>query len=306
MGTTLQPASGELHLLSATTAFRPHSVGCRTHRPPRRNSASWVERRRANRSVSTVARPFGRTIHGKHYGVGSDRVSTASKPPDVTADGAPDPASGDRPQGVFGDRFEGVRQGWLPTGLGRERAYPLGPRFADPRQELARGGSAPLRSPEAGAPAGVRGRGVCPPFRLTARPCRIVAPLPAPPAYRWPSSPTGGPRRWPLASRRIENLEGAATERHPAHAFLDKVVHRGQGISPRWQATSTRCTAARRMSHFGWGLETWRTQGVEFGSGWESGHATAFFIALWPSVRSPCSWRAHTGMIDSPYTWAYG
>ena len=41
----------------------------------------------------------------------------------------------------------------------REPAYPLGPRFTGPRQGLARGGSAPLRSPVARAPAEFAGGG---------------------------------------------------------------------------------------------------------------------------------------------------
>ena len=40
-----------------------------------------------------------------------------------------------------------------------EPAYPLGPRFAGPRQGLARDGSAPLRSPRHPRSGGVRGRG---------------------------------------------------------------------------------------------------------------------------------------------------
>ena len=71
-------------------------------RLPRRNRASWLGRRRASRSVSTVGRPFGRTIHGKHYGVGGDSSFNGLQAADVTDDD-PDPASDDRPPGLASD-----------------------------------------------------------------------------------------------------------------------------------------------------------------------------------------------------------
>ena len=43
-----------------------------------------------------------------------------------------------------------------------EPAYPLGPRFAGPRQGLARGGSAPFDPPDARAPAEFAGGGLAP------------------------------------------------------------------------------------------------------------------------------------------------
>ena len=62
-------------LSGAAAGFRPHS-GVRPDRLPRRNSASWLERRRASRRVSKIGRATGRTIRNRHYGVGGDQVST--------------------------------------------------------------------------------------------------------------------------------------------------------------------------------------------------------------------------------------
>ena len=128
---TVQPDSGELRpSRRCRRASARNPVGCRI-RFQDENSASRLERRRVNRSVSTVGRPTGRTIHSRHYGVGGDQVSTgrrsrfrarsarsrvsadpALQPADAASLAAPDLASGDGPQGVVVDRFEGVRRGW--------------------------------------------------------------------------------------------------------------------------------------------------------------------------------------------------
>ena len=74
--TRIQPDSSELHLLSGASAvFRPHSVGCQTGSQDetwlRGSDDGW----QAGKAF-TAGRPFGRTIHDNHYGVGGDRVST--------------------------------------------------------------------------------------------------------------------------------------------------------------------------------------------------------------------------------------
>ena len=66
--------------------------------------------------------------------------------------------------------FGGVRRAGSEHLTVHEPAYPLGPRFAGPRQGLARGGSAPLRSPGRPRSGGVRGRGARPPSLLPVRP----------------------------------------------------------------------------------------------------------------------------------------
>ena len=66
--------------------------------------------------------------------------------------------------------FGGVRRAGSEHLTVQEPAYPLGPRFAGPRQGLARGGSAPLRSPGRPRSGGVRGRGARPPSLLPVRP----------------------------------------------------------------------------------------------------------------------------------------
>ena len=66
--------------------------------------------------------------------------------------------------------FGGVRRAGSEHLTVQEPAYPLGPRFAGPRQGLARGGSAPLRSPGRPRSGGVRGRGARPPPLLPVRP----------------------------------------------------------------------------------------------------------------------------------------
>ena len=66
--------------------------------------------------------------------------------------------------------FGGVRRAGSEHLTVQEPAYPLGPRFAGPRQGLARGGSAPLRSPGRPRSGGVRGRGARPPSLFPVRP----------------------------------------------------------------------------------------------------------------------------------------
>ena len=66
--------------------------------------------------------------------------------------------------------FGGVRRAGSEHLTVQEPAYPLGPRFAGPRQGLARGGSAPLRCPGCPRSGGVRGRGARPPSLLPVRP----------------------------------------------------------------------------------------------------------------------------------------
>ena len=74
------------------------------------------------------------------YAVRPDRVSAdpALQAADVAIPDDPDLAFEDRPPGIFGGRFEGVRGAGSRPAIGREPAYPLGPRFAGPRQGLAR------------------------------------------------------------------------------------------------------------------------------------------------------------------------
>ena len=66
--------------------------------------------------------------------------------------------------------FGGVRRAGSEHLTVQEPGYPLGPRLAGPRQGLARGGSAPLRSPGRPRSGGVRGRGARPPSLLPVRP----------------------------------------------------------------------------------------------------------------------------------------
>ena len=82
------------------------------------------------------------------YAVRPDRVSAdpALQAADVAIPDDPDLAFEDRPPGIFGGCFEGVRGAGSRPAIGREPAYPLGPRFAGPRQGLA-GGCAPSDPP---------------------------------------------------------------------------------------------------------------------------------------------------------------
>ena len=57
----------------------------------------------------------------------------------MTDDDDPDLAFGDRPHEPFGGRLGGPPPGWLPTRYWPGATYPVGPRFARPRQGLARG-----------------------------------------------------------------------------------------------------------------------------------------------------------------------
>ncbi len=66
--------------------------------------------------------------------------------------------------------FGGVRRAGSEHLTVQEPAYPLGPRFAGPRQGLARGGSAPLRSPGRPRSGGGHGRLARPPSLLPVRP----------------------------------------------------------------------------------------------------------------------------------------
>ena len=98
-------------------------------------------------------------------------------PPKPRCDGRPKPGSPGRVSTSKRPmrRVESERARLRRTGLSAafkegEPAYPLGPRFAGPRQGLARGGSAPLRSPGRPRSGGVRGRGARPPSLLPVRP----------------------------------------------------------------------------------------------------------------------------------------
>ena len=88
----------------------------------------------------------------------------------------------------------GAKAGSRPVSS-HEPAYPLGPRFAGPRQGLA-GGCAPFDPPEVRAPA----------ERVVMADRHTVPP---PPAYRWPSLPACGPRPVPQGGR-VPDFTGAA------------------------------------------------------------------------------------------------
>ena len=77
-GLTLQPSYGDLHpLLGSAAVLRPQP-GRLPGPPPRQDRGlRRLGRRRPDRSPQRPVGPIGRTIHGGHYSVGSDQVSTA-------------------------------------------------------------------------------------------------------------------------------------------------------------------------------------------------------------------------------------
>ena len=85
--TTLQPDSGEPNLLPGAAAMlRPHAVGIQTGFQDETALRGSDDGGQAAVSPRLVG-PTGRTIHGRHYGVGGGRVS-AGQPPRCGARGA--------------------------------------------------------------------------------------------------------------------------------------------------------------------------------------------------------------------------
>ncbi len=141
---------------------------------PGRISGSRLEQRRANRSVSTVGRPTGRTIHNRHYVAGGDQASTGwrscrarsasagfrrTRPSSlpvrpVSPPRTSPPRTVRRVSSATASRA--VRQGWLPTRYWPGASLPL-----VGTKGLTRG--FPLRSPTTPSlTLGVRGPRLAP------------------------------------------------------------------------------------------------------------------------------------------------
>ena len=123
----------------------------------------------------------------------------------------------------------------------------MGPRFARPRQELARGAPRPLRPPENPRSAGARSRGLRPPSPGASR-CPIAAPSPSPVeiadqraagavARLWQAVP----RTWPAPADRGGESKGGEAPPSPAPLWVQRVCG----------SSDARITAGNRLKSYG-------------------------------------------------------